>query len=347
MPIAPSVAPDSPRHGFGGRIVTRANVVAFLLVCAAVGAVVAAALNLYRRDRQELVDQFEFERSKQVREAAHVIDGDLGAIQRDLAIAGEFVQKDAGAERDLRALLTFVAHYKLLRIFDDKGSVVLSVQGSEKAEAAADDPMAALAKTVMSRPARELAATLPITGRGRWYRMFATKVEAREPDGHPLAVALLVDTHPLFKKLALLGSDEDSRLLVFGLAGRPVPVSDDMLVEAVARVDREPNSFVDFSQLIGRMRRAETGSMRIDPGEAARLGLGNAQLVATFASIKTPLYHPSGGSWCIATLNSTAEILVRTRSLTARLAIAAGIICMTIIGFGVYVVIATRRISDR
>ena len=347
MPVAPSVPPVSSHQGFGGRIVTRANLLAFLFVCAAVGAVVAAAWNLYRRDRQELVDQFEFERSKQVREAARVIDADLESIRRDLVIAGEFIQKDSGAERDLRALLTFVAYYKTLRIFDDEGRTRMTVPGADRQDPAADAPMAKLARAVMARPARELAASLPIPGHGRWYRVFALKLDAREPSGKPIAVALLVDTQPLFMKLALLGSDEGSRLVVLGLAGRAVPVSDPALVRAVARVDRNPGSFIDFAQMIDRLRRADTGSMRIDPDEAARLGLGPAQLVAAFASIKTPLYNPSGGSWCIATVNSTAEILIRTRSLTARLALAASVICLTIIGFGVYVVIATRRISDR
>jgi two-component system, sensor histidine kinase and response regulator len=347
MPVAPSVPPVSPRHGFGGRIITRANLLAFLLVCAAVGAVVAAAWNLYRRDRQELVDQFEFERSKQVREAARVIDADLESIRRDLVIAGEFVQKDEGAERDLRALLTFVAYYKTLRIFDEGGRAILTVHSAERHDPAADAPMSEIARAVMSRPARELAATLPIRGHGRWYRIFALKLDAHTPTGKPLAVALLVDTQPLFMKLALLGSDEGSRLVVLGLAGRAVAVSDPALVRAVARVDRDPRSFIDFAQMIDRLRHADTGSVRIDPDESARLGLGPAQLVAAFASIKTPLYNPAGGSLCIATVSSTAEILIRTRSLTARLALASGVICLTIIGFGVYVVIATRRISDR
>src|SRR5258708_7334574 len=106
------------------RIVTGANVVALLLVCAAVLAVLAASIQLYRRDRRELVDQFENERLYQVQEGARVVDADLGEIGRDLRIVGDLVDggelgaSQVEAERDLRTLLAFTASYRMLRVFD-------------------------------------------------------------------------------------------------------------------------------------------------------------------------------------------------------------------------------------
>ena len=343
----------SPR-GFGGRIVTGANLLAFLLVCAAVSAVIALAIHLYRIDRKELVEQFQDERHKQVLEAARVIDSDLESIRRDLAIAGEFVQKDPGAERDLRALLTFVAQYKLIRIYDHDAALVLSVEdpvpGSYVPEPRFDAPMVEVARTTLTRPPGELVVTPALPGHEGWYRLFAARIEPRGTRGgagKPIVVELLVDTYPLFNKLALLGPDEESRLLVLGLGGHTVPVSDRQLTRAVEELGKRRRAVPEFNDFIQRMRRAETGSARIGQEEAAALGLGTAPIVATFASIRTPIYTPAGGSWCIATVNSTTDILVRTSSLAWRFAIASGVICLAVVGFGIYVVIATRKISDQ
>ncbi|MFT3769882.1 MAG: response regulator [Minicystis sp.] len=350
--VQQSASPPTPlRRGFGGRIITGPNLVAFLLVCASVAIVVAAAVHLYRRDRQELIDQFEFERSKQVREAARVIDVDLENIRRDLTIAGGSLQKDPGAERDLRALLTFVAHYKLVRVYDKTGALRLSVQeptpGSYVPDRDVDAPMADLATVALQRSAGELVTSRPVPGHGGYYRVFGIRIEPREPGGDPIAVAVLVDTQAIFNKLALLSPDNESRLLVIGLGGRTIPVSDPDASRAALRVEREREALPGFAELVDRMRRAETGNVRIGSDEAARLGLGTAPIIATFAAIQTPLYNPTGGSWCIATVNSTAEIILRGRSLASRFAIASGVICLAIVGFGTYVVLATRRISDQ
>jgi signal transduction histidine kinase/DNA-binding response OmpR family regulator/HPt (histidine-containing phosphotransfer) domain-containing protein len=343
--------PAAAARGFGGRIVTGQNLLAFLLVCAAVSVVIASAIHLYRVDRKELVEQFQEERHKQVLEAARVIDSDLENIRRDLAIAGEFVQKDAGADRDLRALLTFVAQYKVLRVYDQDAAMLLSVEdpvpGSYTPEPRFDAPMAEIARLTLTRPPGELVATQALPRDEGWYRLFAARIEPRGGRGKPIVVALLVDTYPLFNKLALLGPDDESRLLVLGLGGHTVPISNKQLMRAVDEVGHGHWVAPEFAEFITRMRRAETGSARVGQEEAATLGLGTAPIVATFASIQTRIYNPGGGSWCIATVNSTTDILVRTSSLAWRFAIASGIICLAIVGFGFYVVSATRKISDQ
>ena len=83
MAAAPSnatVVPDRKPEGFGGRIVTGANLVALLLVFASVAVVIAASIVFYQRDRKELVDQFEDERLYQVQDGARLIDTDLTGI---------------------------------------------------------------------------------------------------------------------------------------------------------------------------------------------------------------------------------------------------------------------------
>src|SRR5690349_16145984 len=126
MAAAPSKSSAGP-GGFGGRIVTGANLLALSLVCAAMVVVISVAIQLYRRDRQELVDQFEHERVYQVQEGARVADADLGEIGRDLGIVGDLVETGelgpapGDAERDLRTLLAFTASYKMIRVLDGRG----------------------------------------------------------------------------------------------------------------------------------------------------------------------------------------------------------------------------------
>src|ERR1700722_11606791 len=125
-PLAVAPKARAP-EGLGGRLLTGQNLLALLLVCVAVAGVLVVAIQLYRRDRQELVDQFENERLYQVQEGARVIDADLGEIGRDLGIvgdlleAGELSADKSFAERDLRTLLAFTASYQMIRIFDGSG----------------------------------------------------------------------------------------------------------------------------------------------------------------------------------------------------------------------------------
>ena len=93
----------------------------------AVACVSAFAVQLYRRDRQELVEEFRDERLKQVTDAARVIDGDLESLRRDLLTASDFVQDRDEAKSALGALLAFVDPYKLLAVVDEHGAMQLTV----------------------------------------------------------------------------------------------------------------------------------------------------------------------------------------------------------------------------
>ncbi len=355
------VASKAPApRGFGRRILTGQNLLALLLVCVAVAGVLVVAIQLYRRDRQELVDQFENERLYQVQEGARVIDADLGEIGRDLGIvgdlltAGELSADKSFAERDLRTLLAFTASYKMIRVYDGSGVLERSASAgrTDPDEAGVDASMAEAVKSALARPPGELWVT-PVPEHGRWHRVFALARRGQRTT----VIALLVDTRPMFDKLVQLGpdltrrgADQASRLLVFGSGGQVVPISDPLLVSAVARLEREPTRLPQFGALVSAMRGGTPeghDKVQVSREEAVLLGLGEEPMVATLAPIRTPLHADAGGSWCIATVNSTQAIVGRTRSLAWRFALAAGFICFTIVCFGVYVVIATRKISDQ
>src|SRR5262249_31801078 len=149
---------------------------------------------------------------------------------------------------------------------------------------------------------------------------------------------MLVDTEPLFSKLRVLASP-NSRLLVLGIHGKPIPVSDPELAAAASRVDDGPPDLEGFAHLVEGMRNAESGTLRLPERDAAALGLGRAEAVAVFASIQTR----GGGRWSIATVGSTRELRVQERALVVWLGLAAGAVGLALLGFGAYVVAASRR----
>jgi signal transduction histidine kinase/CheY-like chemotaxis protein/HPt (histidine-containing phosphotransfer) domain-containing protein len=348
------VLPPAPR-GEKARILNGANLLALLLVSASVTGVLAAAWHLYHRDRHELIQEFQKDHVAQVTKAAQAIDGDLLALRRDLARAGRFYQQGdrAGASRDLRTMLAFVDRYKVIRIYSSAGeelTVDARRAGSPEGAMDVDGAMAATARAALAGAAGELHAAPLVAEPTGGHRIFAIRVDPGQAGGEPVAAALLADTAPLFKKLGLL-QDEESHLLVIGLGGRVVISSTDpRLADAVAAIDDGRSDLAQLAELLGHMRAAttgEAGSAVVAQEEAERMALGTAPLVATYAALETRFASPSGGSWCIATVNSTRQILVRTRSLAWGFALASGVICLAIVGFGIYVVIATRRISDQ
>jgi len=354
LPSTPPASRPTGAHGFGGRLVTGANLIALLLVVAAVSVVLAVAVQLYRRDRQELVDQFENEHLYQVQEGARVVDADLGEIGRDLRIVGDLVEagelgpSPVEAERDLRTLLAFTASYRMIRIFDGHGALEHSAGRdaqtllSPGVEATVADAL----RAALTRPPGELQVTSAVPGGESWYRVFALEVQRRRTT----VVALLVDTRPMFEKLVARAADKPSHLLVLGLGGDTIPISDPLLVRGVERVARDPRNLNGFAGLLAAMR-AEgplaSSRVQISQEEARLLGIGEDPMVATLAQVRTPIHSEAGGAWAIASLNSTEAIVGRTRSLAWRFALSAGVICLTIVGFGVYVVLATRKISDQ
>ncbi len=241
----------------------------------------------------------------------------------------------------------------MIRVFDERGLAERSAVARRGAAAGAtvDAAMARAVENALARPPGELEVTLP-EGES-WDRIFARKIEGKRT----VVVALLVDTRPMFDKLVQLGHGRDargpqqsSRLLVIGLDGRTVPVSDPRLARGVQRVDCDPRGLRSFAALVAAMRSeapAAQDKLDLSMEEAAALRIGDEPMVAAMAWTKTRLHFGAGGSWCIAMLSSTQAIVNRTRALAWRFAVASSVICLTIVAFGVYVAIAARRISNQ
>jgi len=321
---------------------TRWTSLALAGVLLAIGGVVVAVAHLIQRDRAELVERFSEERLAQLDEAAGEIEEDFDDITDDLRFAGQLVQAADSAgdrEREIHALLAVVKHYRLVEVFDRDGNRVLSVtdpvpgRPTAPAEFAAD--IAATARRALARDAGEVETSTALAADpGGWYRVFATALPARGG-----AIAVLVDTEPLFAKLRLVLSTQGSQLLVLGAHGRPAPVSDPSLARAFGDLDADPAVHPTLGRLVDAMDGARRGTLSIGEREAAELGLGREVAIAAH----TPIAIRGGGHWSAATLTSTTELRAPQRGLLLRLGLGAGAVVLCLVGFGTYVVVTARR----
>ena len=251
-------------------------------MCGAVAFVSAFAVHLYRRDRQELVEEFRDERLKHVKDAARVIDVDLEAVQRDLVTASDLLQDSYHAESALHALLAFVSPYKLLAVANANGAVGFAVSGPG-AENLARQPevreaMTDRCRAALALPPRMLTVSMPLPAHNGTLRVFATKPPPT-PDSPLRAVALVVDTEPLFEKLVLLAPDEDSRVLVLGHGGGPLPPSNRLLTLAVGELAQHARDLPGLSELDSQDARWSHRNDVDLPGRGAalRAGVGTAR----------------------------------------------------------------------
>ncbi|HVY48809.1 MAG TPA: response regulator [Minicystis sp.] len=338
--------PRAANDALARSILSRGTVVAAALVCAAVVAVLLGALSFIRRDLAEVVDQFAESRLDQVSEAARLAETDLDQLEHDLAVAGRLADAtDDAAERErvLGALAAAIDAYRVVVAYDASGARTATIENPSGAHARPGswEALAAEAALAAMRAPNEIVASPPIDGdAGGFMRVFARAYPSHGGGAPTGAVAALVDTRPLFRKLRAVTADPESHLVVLGAEGRPVPLGDPLVQDAFDRLERGDADVQRFGELVGAMRRETRGTLRIDKTEAARLGLGESAVVAAFAPV-----HGRASGFAIATLSSTEKLRRREHALVFRLGLASTMIALTIVGFGVYVVVAMRRIS--
>ncbi len=328
-----------------GRIFTRGNIVAVLFTLAAVAAVFVATIDFVRRDRQDAADQLESERLRRVQETAKLLADDLNAVRTDLAVVGGLVRLEPSArDRHLSTLLAIIDAYKHARIYEDpKAPEIAAGNVSKGLERTLDVVMSDLARRALNEPAGNVHVSPPVGGEGSFYRVFAVAAEKGAPDDRPVVVAVLVDTEPLFRKLGPI-TESGVRFLLFGFDGRTIPVTPPVIDERVMAHDRGREKLEHLGGLVDNMRSGKVGIAWFSEDESARLGFERGRMVATYAPIE--LIRSTQGPWSIAMLSPTAHLRVRDNAVIQRFFVAGAAICLLIIGFGVYVVVVTRRISS-
>jgi two-component system, NtrC family, sensor histidine kinase HydH len=316
------------------------TILAVTLVVVALGAVVATVLHLNERDRASLLERFRGERMQQVDEAAAEIADDFADIADDLRFAGQLVSATdsvSDRERELGALLAVVRHYHMVRVYDSNRAPVLTVLDPLHARALTKDDFAdAMADTARHSSRRqpgeiETSRSL-LDDESGWLRVFATPLP-----GDAGSIAVLVDLEPLFARLRLLPPDAGSRLVVLGAFGQAAP-STDADMRALFDPDNRSVS-VELATLAKRLRDGEHGQLDLAARAVSVPGLGDDDVVASFA----PVPMPGGFHWSIATLSSTAPLRAQERTLLVRVGVGAGAVVVVILVFGAYVLSTSRR----
>jgi signal transduction histidine kinase len=317
-----------------------------LLLLSALAGVAGGAVWFIQHDRQALVEQFGRERRAQLEEATRGVAEALEDLGDDLRFAGELLAQPGSAEehrRELRALLEAVGQYRAIAVYGPDGREQLFLLDRRARamprEAAHATALADTAREALAAPRGRIVPSPPVVdSSSRWMRVFATPLPAEAPGGGG-AVAILVDTEPFFAPLRLVTADENTRLLLLGFHGRPSPLSDPEVTAWYQRLGTEGHLVPGLGALVARMRGGGSGTLMLDEVEAQRLGLGPADVVATFM----PIRMRSEASWSVATLSSTRALRSHERLLVLRLSLAAFLVAVFLVTFGAYVVLANRR----
>ncbi|SEU29177.1 sensor histidine kinase [Stigmatella erecta] len=324
----------------------RHTLVPILLLCVALASVGAGVLTVIRHNRAELVRQFTVDRQAQLTEATRGVTDSLEQIGEDLSFAGELLSQPGPLEehrRELRALLEVVGQFKAIAVYDAQGTERLRLVDRRAEPRVAQGQlfprMAELVPLALQSPPGDITSSPPLEeAGGAWLRVLATAIPQDEggPGG---VVAVLVDMESFFLPLRIVTSDSEARLLLIGAHGRPSPASDPVLADWYQRVAGDTGRMTLYASLAEKMRKGERGTLLLGEQEAARLGLGTAEAVAAF----TPIPLKGGSHWSAATLVSTAALRSHERGLVLRLSLAALLVALFLVAFGVYVMVAQRR----
>jgi signal transduction histidine kinase len=318
---------------------TRATAIAVSLVAAASVTVLLIVQVMVDRDRQAIVARFSAERLQQLDEALREIRADFDDIADALRFAGQLVEAAdnlTDRERELRALITAIRHYRMVRVFDSAGRAVLTVADDTWKPGVPTGVFDEFLATAAAQATRHAPGDVETSGRltgdpTGWIRAFATPL----PSGAGTIVVVL-DVEPLLRPLRLLASQRGTRLLVLGANGQPVPLTD---VGVALLVDSAPTDAPSMAALLASMRAGQRGVVDVDGKEAIRLQLGDEDAVAAFG----PVPLPGGSHWSLATLSGTSALRATERALVLRLGTGAAAIVLCLLLFGSYVVWTERR----
>lgn len=278
-----------------------------------------AVVWLMQRDRQALVDEFRSSGREQVQEIAAEAEDAFDDIGEDLAFATALVDgADAiDRSRELGALLAVVRQYRVVEVYGAAGNVVSRVvepPPSRLDPAPFTATMAATAREALGRRGELVTSGKVDNDDSGWFRVFARGFG----DGRG-AVAILVDTRPLFQQLRVVSVDKSTRVLLLGAFGNPLPLSDDVAVRVLDDAGLR-------AQLIG----PDAGALQIDERDARSKGIANADVVVSWA----PIPLEGGQHWTVATLRSTEDLRSRVRALVVRIVVVLVVVFVAFVVVG-------------
>ncbi len=315
-------------------------IIAAVILLGSLVAVVGMTWRWLLRDRAELQQRFSQERLALLDDIAQQIEEDMRDIADDLRFVGQLVL--TSPERDdrmhvLQGLLGAVNMYHTAALYDARGQRVLLVTDPLRNSTVPREYVVAMDDTahdaVVQSADMHASVGLPSEENG-WFRVFSVPIRAAQTGETAGAIAVLIDTRPLFASLKFVASEPGSAILVLGPHGNATPSSTPSVVSALAT---NPNDRpIDA---VTRMRRGERGTIPLGQYEASRLGAHDTEVLAAFVPIRTP----TGQHWSIMNLSSMARLRSHEELLTWRFASVASVLMLLCGAFAVYYVVASRR----
>lgn len=304
----------------------------------ALASAIAYATVRWGRDHDALLDRFAEEKSQQLERALVEVEAAFDTINDDLDLA---LRLSAGASspgdrhRQLAAMVAAVREYQRLELWDAGGAVLEQAGADTPALAEGvglDELVAETAGRALERGPGTVAVSRPVTPpSGLWLRVFASSAET---ESGRMAAALVVDTRPMFRALDVLAADPSLSLLVLGARGRPAPVTESVMLEALDGPHQG-----GFDRVMKAVRARDSARLRLSAEEARALGLGDAEVVALIE----PITVEGGDRWAVALLASTDVLRETAQAILRRLVIVVGAVAATIAGLFAYVTVTTRR----
>jgi len=315
-----------------------------VIVAGGLAIVLVTVLQMLRRDREALLARFADDKHRELAEAAREVEEDLEDIGEDLRFAVRLVDSaDTPDERarELGALIAVVRHYRTLSVHDARGELVLRVLDPLAAPSfdasRFNAPAVRAAREALGRT-DEIAISPRLTAAGAgWYRVFA---RASQDLGRAQgAVAVVVDTEPIFRRMRPVASAQSTKLLLLGTQGLPTAASDPKLARLLEPGGTRTGDLPNLRRLTAAMKSGEEGTLLLPEREAERAGLGVADGVAVFR----PIRMAGGAHWSVATITSTRVLRSHERAIVLRLLFGAGLVALLLVGAGVFIVVSARR----
>lgn len=319
-----------------------------LMAVGLLGGALATALSvlskLVQRDRTALIEQFSRERHIQLERATRSVVENLDDVSEDVRFAAELLGRGPPLRErkaELEALLASIGKYKAIAVFSADAQEVFTLRDSRFA-ASLHPYMPAIRAVAQSSlrgaPGVVVTSSSLDSDPSGWFRVFATAIDD-EAGATIGVVAVLVDTAPLMTSLRAL-RNQDSRLLVMGARGHPLPLADLTLASAVARFDSMgASSLPGFSHVLEEMRAGHEGQLVLTADQAASTGLPAAESIALYL----PMPVHGSAPWSVAVFTTTETLRSRDRSLVASLVLVAGVLAGFFALLGVSLTVTVRR----
>lgn len=278
-------------------------------------------------DRQELVRRFESEREAQLTDVAGLVEGKFSDIHDDLELTARLAYNVYPEQQEaiIMALLGAVKGYRAAALVDAQGGVKLvsDPRVDEELSPVVRDAVVEAGKQAIVRG----TYVSPRVGEDdSWFRAFGQVV----PSGQG-AFVVLADTREFLDDIKVLASDPATLVVVLGPQGRFAPVTSEVVL---AHAD-DPSVQALLAQMVAQDR----GSYRLTWSSSGWTGFERGDVVVAYRRINAlPNSH-----WSVATLTSLSAIRSHEAALTNRLLSFAAFVTVLLVGFGLYLIVSTRR----